>query len=154
MKNLSYCSNCGAEVPEGNNFCPECGANISEEEAGRESERTPERGGGKEGDETPTGGFILSLIAGILILINGGIIAAIGSMFLAFLPVASVVIAAAGLIFGIVVIIGAILLYKGKTMIGGILVILFSLFSLSIGGGFIIGFILGLVGGILGIAKS
>jgi hypothetical protein len=42
----------------------------------------------------------------------------------------------------------------GKETFGGILAILFSLFSIIIGGGFIIGLILGIMGGILGLAKK
>ena len=42
----------------------------------------------------------------------------------------------------------------GKEVIGGILVIIFSILSIVIGGGFIIGLILGIIGGILGLAKK
>ncbi len=54
-----------------------------------------------------------------------------------------------GLFFGGMVIVGAALGYKGKTTAGGVLAIVFSVFSLLSGGGFLIGFILGIVGGAL-----
>ena len=110
-----------------------------------------------------TAGFIISLIAGILILINGllfvgiaGMIESIPSMDL--IPGLTGMIAgfaAVGLIFAIIVIIGAILIYMpGREMIGGILVLVFSILSIFIGGGFLIGLILGIIGGILGILKK
>ncbi len=103
--------------------------------------------------EKPTAAFVLSLIAAIFILLNGVVIAVYGAILFAFFPGVAVLIAAVGLIFGILVLVGAILLWTNPNMhaAGGILVLLFSIFSLIIGGGFILGFILGLVGGILGI---
>ena len=64
-------------------------------------------------------------------------------------------LAAIGVILAILVIIGAILIYMpGKEIIGGILVIIFSILSIFIGGGFLIGLILGIIGGALGLAKK
>jgi len=115
-----------------------------------------------------TAGFIISLIAGVLILINAllivGIAGVVGS-WAAWVPeaeeAAGVVStffyawAGAGLIFAILVIIGAILIYMpGREVLGGILVLIFSILSIIIGGGFLIGLILGIVGGVLGIVKK
>jgi hypothetical protein len=60
------------------------------------------------------------------------------------------------LILALVVIAGAILIYMpGYEVIGGILVLVFSIVSLFFTlGGLIIGMILGIVGGALGIAKK
>jgi len=59
------------------------------------------------------------------------------------------------LIFGIIVLIGAFLIYMpGKEVIGGILVLIFSILSIFVGGGFLIGLILGIIGGALGLAKK
>ena len=111
-----------------------------------------------------TAGFIVSLIGGILILINALIIVAAGSILAelesltAGSEIASIAVTtlgAIGLIFAILVIVGAILIYMpGKEVIGGILVLIFSILSIIIGGGFIIGLILGIIGGALGIAKK
>ena len=110
-----------------------------------------------------TVGFIISLIAGILILINGllfiGIAGMVGSIpGMDLIPGLTGMIAgfaAVGLIFAIIVIIGAILIYMpGREMIGGILVLVFSILSIFIGGGFLIGLILGIIGGILGLLKK
>lgn len=113
--------------------------------------------------EKPTAAFVLSLIGGIFILINGilmAVIATIGGAVLSLIPglgfVGGIVIAigAVGLILGILIIIGAIQINSGelgKVRTWSIVVLVLSIISLFIGGGFIIGFILGLVGGILGL---
>ncbi len=103
--------------------------------------------------EKPTAAFVLSLIAAIFIILNGALIAALGAILFAFFPGLGILIAAVGLVFGIVVLVGAIMLWTNpsKHVGAGVIVLLFSIFSLVIGGGFILGFILGLIGGILGI---
>ena len=106
-----------------------------------------------------TAGFIVSLIAGILILINALMFVALASLLedlgLGFATGIMAGLAAVGLIFAVLVIIGAILIYMpGKEVIGGILVLIFSILSIFIGGGFLIGLILGIIGGALGIAKK
>lgn len=102
-------------------------------------------------EDKPTAAFVLSLIAAIFILLNGLVVAAIGGILALIFPEVGIALIALGLVFGVVVLIGAIMLYAQpqQHVIWGILVLLFSIFSLVIGGGFIIGFILGLVGGIL-----
>lgn len=124
--------------------------------------------GGKLMTEKPTAAFVLSLIAGILILIGGlgaAIIGAIcGAMMGALEPyvpgagfVGGLVVLSAslGLISGILVIIGAIMINKAEPSSvrnGSIIVLIFSILSLIFSnGGFYIGFILGLIGGILGL---
>ena len=111
-----------------------------------------------------TAGFIISIIAAILILLNAILVgtavtlfSGILAMMMPFPIVAEAIVmwAAAGVIFGIIVLIGAILIYKpGRELTGGILVIIFSILSIIIGGGFIIGLILGIIGGALGLAKK
>lgn len=65
------------------------------------------------------------------------------------------ILGAIGLILAIVVIIGAVLIYMpGKEVIGGILVLVFSIISFFFtAGGLFIGLILGIIGGALGISK-
>jgi hypothetical protein len=113
--------------------------------------------------EKPTAAFVLSLIGGIFILLFGiifGIIPFLFGAVIAAIPGIGgiggiiIVLGLLGIIYGILVIIGAALIYtgdKGKVKIGGILVLLFSILSIfsPAFGGIIIGFILGLVGGIL-----
>lgn len=113
--------------------------------------------------EKPTAAFVLSLIGGVFILINGilmALIAFVGGTALSLIPglgfIGGIVIAvgAVGLVLGILIIIGAIQINSGepgKVRTWSIVVLVLSIISLFIGGGFIIGFVLGLVGGILGL---
>lgn len=111
-----------------------------------------------------TVGFIISLIAGVFILINA-IMFVVLAEFLEELGVWAAIpdfitdifvgMAAVGLIFALLVIVGALLIYMpGKEVVGGILVIIFSILSIVIGGGFLIGLILGIIGGVLGLVKK
>jgi hypothetical protein len=108
--------------------------------------------------------FILSLIGGIFILINGVLIAALGGIITAMssavpgmegiLGATGIVMAVVGLALGVLVIVGTVLMRNpAKAKMGAILVIVFSLISLVIGGGFLIGTILGVIGGALGLKK-
>src|SRR2546430_2749037 len=64
-----------------------------------------------------------------------------------------IIYGAVGLIFAILVMVGAVMLWMKphSHVAAGVIILLFSLFSIISGGGFIIGLILGIVGGILGI---
>ncbi|MEM2025603.1 MAG: hypothetical protein QXW94_04865 [Desulfurococcaceae archaeon] len=115
--------------------------------------------------EKPTAAFALALVGGILILIAGlvaAVIGTIGGLIASLVPVIEgfaggliIALAELGFIMGILVIIGAVMINSGvpsEVRTGSILVIIFSVLSLiTCGGGFIIGFILALVGGILGL---
>ena len=114
------------------------------------------------GTDRATAGFIVSLIAGFLMLIGAvlfvflaGFIELLGGVLPSFITDLFTGLAAIGVIFAILVIIGAILIYiPGYVTIGSILVIIFSILSIITGGGFFIGLILGIIGGILGLARK
>jgi len=103
--------------------------------------------------------FTLSLIAGILIVCNAVTVGIAGTWFPWIFPtlpgsennatVPFTEIAAIGLICGVLVIFGAIMLcITPKNMKAwSIIIIAFSVPSVITGGGFIIGFILGIIGG-------
>lgn len=109
-----------------------------------------------------TVGFILSLIGGIFILINGVVWFALSDLFESWglggmfgFGLAMDVLGGVMIVFAIIVFIGAYLIYlPGNEMIGGILVLIFSIISFIGFGGFIIGAILGIIGGALGLAKK
>lgn len=99
----------------------------------------------------PTTAAILSLIGGVFILLAGAVLAVIGS-FLAFFIGGSALFFYIGLFVGILTIVFAVMLFVKPEMktIWGILIIVMSIVSLPTAlGGFIIGFILALIGGIL-----
>ena len=115
-------------------------------------------------------GFVISFIAGILIILGGIVFFALQSFInsiIDFIPMPVTIpgigfaqavfatIGAIGLVFGILVIVGAFLIYMpGKEIIGGIIVLIFSILSIVAFGGFFIGMILGIIGGILGLLKK
>ncbi|HZD43897.1 MAG TPA: DUF6114 domain-containing protein [Methanomicrobiales archaeon] len=111
-------------------------------------------------DDNPIIAIILSIIGGILILINGIIILAVGTFFLPFgaaAYAASIVIAVGvwGIICGIIILFGSYVLYNRPVrnhVLWGVIIIIFSILSFFAGGGFIIGAILGIIGGAVAIA--
>jgi len=105
--------------------------------------------------------MILSLIAGILVLACSlGILVSPLLLIFAFLmwlatgiPVVWVVII--GVLAGFLTIVGALVLYQpGYETIGSIIVFVASIVGLLAGGGFVVGFILGLIGGTLALTRK
>jgi ABC-type Mn2+/Zn2+ transport system permease subunit len=126
-----------------------------------------------------TAPFVLSLIAGVLILLNSIVaiaMAALGSAAISAGVAAAGSSAAAsalagamagsvftiimatgivGIIFGLVVLLGAVWMKKPeKAKKGSIIVLVLSIISIFTGGGFILGLILGIIGGAIGLSKS
>ena len=104
--------------------------------------------------------FTLSLIAGFLIVCNAVAVGVAGAYFPWIFPtlpgsdnnatVPFTTISVIALIFGVLVLFGAIMLRikpENKKALG-ILIMVFSIPSVITGGGFIIGFIFGIIGGI------
>lgn len=97
----------------------------------------------------------MSLIGAIFILIGGAIVATAGAIIAAFVPGVGLAIVGVAIVCGLLTLIGAIMLYvsPNQAQLWGIIVIVFSIISLFFClGGFIIGMILGIVGGALAIA--
>jgi hypothetical protein len=100
----------------------------------------------------------MSLVAGIMIILNAAALLSQGfyniwigifpwiSNFGAFPPW---VLFAVGIILGVITCIGSVLIIIGYETIGSVIVFPVAIISLIIGGGFIVGFVLGIVGGIL-----
>jgi hypothetical protein len=124
-------------------------------------------------EKKPTVPFVLSLIAGILTLIGGLTVAYVGlwrfefmgrvmrrhgyayaaapGYFSPFISLTGML----GIIFGLIVIVGAIMLNRrpAQHTTWGILILIFSILSIFGGlGGYLVGLILGIVGGALAIA--
>ena len=112
----------------------------------------------------PTVAFVLSLIAGIIYLIIGLIVAAASSLVGSLSSVTGAsaigtvvaVVGGIGVVCGIVMIVGSLMMNsenRSKVRTGAVLVLVFTIIgALFTVGGFVIGFILGLVGSILGLA--
>ena len=57
-------------------------------------------------------------------------------------------------VFAVLIMVGAYLMYAGMADAGGAIVIIFSVLSIFVGSGWLIGFILGLIGAVLGLLKN
>ena len=113
--------------------------------------------------EKPTAAFALSLIGAIFILLGGLAMLAIGAIAGTAFTLAGLgdfglgfyAIGALGLIWGIITLYGAIMINstdKSRVRTGAILVLVFSIISwFGTFGGFFIGFLLALIGAILGL---
>ena len=64
------------------------------------------------------------------------------------------IIGGVAVVFAILIIVGAYLIYTGAATAGGTIVIIFSVLSILVGSGWLIGLIFGVIGGILGILKK
>ncbi len=117
-------------------------------------------------DKKTAKAFYLALVAGILIIVNGALLGIVANWFIEIMPTLPgssgndptllMELATAGLVFGIVVSLGAFMIrFKPlKKKAWGILIIVFAIPSVIMGGGFIIGFILGLLGGKIALERK
>jgi hypothetical protein len=109
----------------------------------------------------PVAAFVLTLIGGILILLDGiyllavsAFVSSVTSAYGVSIPGVSAILealAAVGLIFGLIIMIGALMMWKSPSSakMWGVVVIVLGFISIIGGGGFVLGLILALVGGIL-----
>jgi hypothetical protein len=110
--------------------------------------------------------FILSITAGILIIINSTLLGIVTMWFpwiMPTLPGSSsndttllYNLTIIGLVLGVIVLIGATMLHfkPAKKKLWGIIIVIFSIPSIITGGGLIIGFILGIIGGVKAIRQK
>ena len=102
-------------------------------------------------------GAALIFLRGLIRISAGDVITFVGSdevrhRFLAGLALN--LIGGVAVAFAILIIVGAYLIYSGAEMTGGIIVIIFSVLSILVGSGWLIGLILGVIGGLLAIVKK
>jgi hypothetical protein len=108
----------------------------------------------------------LGLVAGILIITNGVILGVVAKWFIEIMPILPgssgndptllIELASVGLIFGVIVMVGALMLrFKPlNKKAWGIMIIVFSIPSVIMGGGFIVGVIIGLLAGRIALSKE
>jgi len=116
--------------------------------------------------EKPAKAFTLSVIAGILILGNAVLLGVAATWFPGIIPtlpgsadnstVPFASLTAVGLICGALVLLGAIMLDSkpANKKAWGIMIVVFSIPTVVMGGGFIIGFILGMIGGAMAFSRK
>jgi len=113
--------------------------------------------------DKPTAAMVLSLIGGICVIIGGAFIAFVGSLVSSFGYLANggtsggstvTAFGVVGIIMGLIMVVGSFMLYSKPTRakMWGIIILVLSILSwVTAVGGLVIGFILGLIGGILAI---
>jgi Family of unknown function (DUF6114) len=113
--------------------------------------------------DKPTAAMVLSLIGGICVILGGALIAFVGSLVSSFGYLANggttggtlvTVFGVVGIIMGLIMIIGGFIMYSkpGSAKMWGVIILILSILSwITAIGGLVIGFILGLVGGIMAI---
>ncbi len=114
--------------------------------------------------EKPTAAMVLSIIGGICVILGGAFIAFVGSLFFSLPGTTTtgasasgigsivVVVGIIGIIMGLIMVVGGVMMNanpQSHTMWGVIVLILSILSWGTAAGGFFIGFLLGLIGGIL-----
>lgn len=118
--------------------------------------------------KVPIAGLVLSIVSGVFILLNAVLLSLVHVIAFAYFAVRDpaltwarmltpigwlpLLLAVFGAVCGIVVLAGAYCLYKGRNVLGGVIIIVFSTLSFPIGGGFIVGLLLGVISGALAIA--
>lgn len=180
MRRLSggtnYCPYCGERVDAGTRYCPKCGTRIpmigaagaqtidepsyqKQQAYGQRTERAyeyqpPYTEPRYRKSEMSSAAFILSVIGGIIILINGLLVALVGAFFVLF--GVGILLIVLGLVFGLVVLYAAFKLNSNPSehVTWGVVIIVFSILSIVIGGGFFVGMILGLIGGVLALVQE
>jgi len=102
---------------------------------------------------------ILSLLSGILVLLNSAALLApsfwaLWSSTFFWLPAIGQSYAfMLGALIGLTLVLGAIIMALGNGALADVIIFPFAIFSLIIGGGFVAGMILGILAGILAIAR-
>jgi len=102
----------------------------------------------------PTAAFVLVLIGGVFTLLGGIVLSIAGGIVTFFLAGIGAAFGLIGIISGILMIVAAVLMNNtdiSKVHMWSIVALVFTLVGLMNGGGFVIGFILGLIGSILGL---
>jgi hypothetical protein len=103
-------------------------------------------------EERPYAAFVLSLVGGVLILVGGLLgLTWLGWPMWGWMPGFLLAFSAVGLVSGAAIVTAAYMLYKkpSQAQTWGTIVLVFAVVSLLSAGGFIIGALLGIAGGLL-----
>jgi hypothetical protein len=150
------CRNCGRLMPMAAVYCPYCGRPqvIMARKPPKVRTVVMPRMTGRR-----IIAFVLSLVSGIMVLLNSA--ALLSPSFYGFwstlffwLPILGRTYAfALGFVIGLTLIMGSMIMIFKSGPLADVLIFPFAIFSLIIGGGFIAGMVLGIVGGILAALK-
>lgn len=147
------CRTCGRLMPLPSVYCPYCGKpQIITSRPSVISTREQRTGRSMIG-------FSLSLVAGILVLLNSAALLAPSfygywaSIFWWISTLGRTYAFMLGFVIGLTLILGSIITLLRSGVLAAVLIFPFAVFSLIIGGGFVAGMVLGIVGGIIGALK-
>ena len=102
-------------------------------------------------------GAILILLRGLIRIIAGDIVTFSGSDVVRHPLLAGIalnIIGGVAVLFAVLILVGAYLSWVGMESAGGAIILVFSVLSILVGSGWLIGLILGVVGGILVLLKK
>jgi len=103
-------------------------------------------------------GAVVILVQGLVRILRGGVITFFGSDEIrrrVLAGLALTVVGAIAIVFAVLIVIGVFFIYNPATqVVGGVLVLIFSALSIIVGGGWLIGLILGVIGGVICLTKK
>ena len=102
-------------------------------------------------------GAVLILLRGVVRIVWGDIITFTGSDEIRRRLLAGLALNILGgiaVVFAILILVGAYLVYNGMEVAGGVIILIFSVLSIFVGSGWLIGLALGVIGGILALLKK
>jgi hypothetical protein len=102
-------------------------------------------------------GAILILLRGVVRIIWGDIITFTGSDEIRRRLLAGIALNILGgiaVVFAVLILVGGYFVYNGMEVAGGVIILIFSVLSIFVGSGWLIGLILGVIGGILALLKN
>ena len=150
------CKNCGRLMPMAAVYCPYCGRPqvIMARKPPKARAFVMQRMTGRR-----ILAFVLSLVSGILVLLNSA--ALLSPSFYGFwsslffwLPILGRTYAfTLGFVIGLTLIMGSLIMVLRSGALADVIIFPFAVFSLIVGGGFIAGMVLGIIGGILAALK-
>ncbi|MCL4380903.1 MAG: DUF6114 domain-containing protein [Candidatus Marsarchaeota archaeon] len=108
----------------------------------------------KKEDRKPMAAFVLVLVGGIFVLLSGVMLSLMGSIMTFFIMGVGGIFGIIGIVSGIMMIISAAMInttHKAQIKTWSVIALIFSVVSIANFGGFIIGFLFGLIGSILGL---
>jgi len=163
-KILPSCTSCEEEMPQEAIRCPKCGNPAKEFPIFTSQEILPPV-------KKPKVAFVISMAAGLLILLNGVVDGFMGALLLITggpaglegLHVSEIawnyfILMTMLVTCGLFVLVGAALVYRSSThrTSGGLIILVFSVLSffVALEGGFLVGWILGIIGAILALWRK
>ncbi len=151
------CRNCGRLMPLAAVYCPYCGRPqviIARKSPKVRAAAIPRMTGRR------IIAFVLSLVSGILVILNSAALLSpsfynFWSSLFFWLPILGHTYAfALGFVIGLTLIMGSIVMILRSGALADIIIFPFAVFSLIVGGGFVAGLIIGIIGGILAVLNK